>query len=212
MDAAILQPGYCVLDFFLVSDNIQTTFGGKFAPLFGHKACVVGGEFDGKFDHLRRRCHLEIDLGRRALPQSAHIALLKMPPVLSQMKCDSIRTGLFGHQRSGDGIGNIDAAGLTHRRDMINVDAEANHVFNQAAWCLGVGKIFPQRRKDAEFGTGRDQPRKPRTTQKYKKNMDSNFMCFVPFVVSYRSPAFAYFAFSAVNSRSESLYFVTLVP
>ncbi len=60
-----------------------------------------------------------------------------MATVLAQVRSDAVRAGVFANPRRLDGIGFAESAStiarLAQRRDVINIDAEFEHISEAAA-------------------------------------------------------------------------------
>ena len=77
--------------------------------------------------HLRRNRTFQIHARAQLRPQSKHIRVLNMAPVLTQMQRNEISTCILGKQGRFDWIGINRVTLLSQRCDVINIDAKINH-------------------------------------------------------------------------------------
>src|SRR5688572_23149210 len=80
--------------------------------------------FDREIEHRLGDGHLEIDARLCGAQEHLDVARLNVAPILAEMHGDAIGARLLGEQRSRHGIRVGRAARLSHRRDVIDVDAE----------------------------------------------------------------------------------------
>ena len=109
-------------------DHVESALSGQLLALLGHEAGVIGPGIFRIGHHRRGHGHFEIELGLYPGAQKLDIAFLNMAPVLAQMDGDAFRAGPFGQKRGFHGVGNINAACLPQSGDVIDVDAETNHL------------------------------------------------------------------------------------
>ncbi len=83
-------------------------------------------------EHLVGRRHFEVERDRQLLGQPRDIVVGDMAPILAQMRGDAVCARLGGEQRRAHRIGIARATRVAHRRDVIDVDAEAQRAAHTA--------------------------------------------------------------------------------
>ena len=68
-----------------------------------------------------------LEHARDRLAQDAQVAVLDVPPVLAQVYGDAVGARELAQRGRHDGVGVARAALLAQRRDVVDVDVEANH-------------------------------------------------------------------------------------
>ena len=96
-------------------------------PAFRHQHRHLGLDSAGDPDHLIGRRHFQIQLDVRQLAQMAHIGVLDMAPVLTQMYGNSIRTAQVGFHRRPNRIGFVGLSRLADCGDVVDIYAEFDH-------------------------------------------------------------------------------------
>ena len=110
---------------FVLARGVEPALGRALLALLGDDAGGVGlvGERDG--EHFLGRGHLEVqrqvDLGH----QPVDVAVGDMAAVLAEVRGDAVGAGLGGEDRGADRIGKVAAARVPDRRDMVDIDPEA---------------------------------------------------------------------------------------
>ena len=72
--------------------------------------------------------HLQVEPVRHQLPQQAHVALLDVAAVLAQVNGDAVGAAQEGQHRGRHRVGFVRPPRLPQRRDVVDVDAEPDHV------------------------------------------------------------------------------------
>ena len=88
----------------------------------------------GDLNDVIGESHFEVELGGDPFTEFKYIAILDMPPILSQMRRDPHRAGFFGNQRGSHRIGfrvwalrGFAVAGLPQGGDMVDVNSKTRH-------------------------------------------------------------------------------------
>ena len=79
----------------------------------------------GEGDHLVGGGHFEVERLRQFARQPRHVGVADMAPVLAQVSGDAVGAGGDGEKRGADRVGQGTAAGIPHRRDMVDVHTQA---------------------------------------------------------------------------------------
>ncbi len=79
-------------------DDVETSFGGDFLSLFRDQGHLIRSHATGDFDDLFGRSQFQVQLDIDRPPQDFQIAILNMPPIFTQVNCDTIRTAEFGQR------------------------------------------------------------------------------------------------------------------
>ena len=94
-------------------------------------------------EHVRGRCHLEIQRLADFGLEARHIVVADVTAVLAQMRCDAVGAGSDGDERGTHRIRPRPAPRITQGCDMVDVNSEAQ-------WkCGHVALIAPIRRARA---------------------------------------------------------------
>ncbi len=123
-DAGVAQPGHHRLQMIVLAGRIEATLGGPLLALLGHDAGGVWAVLERNGDHLGRRRHLEIERDFELAHQSLDVRIDDMAAILAQMRGDAVGAGLGGDRRGTQRIGQLAAARVTHRGDVIDVHSE----------------------------------------------------------------------------------------
>ena len=109
----------------MLAGGVEAALGGPLLALLGDDAGGVRavGERDG--EHLLGRRHFEVERDFERGHQPVDILVGDVAPVLAQMRGDAVGAGLRGGEGGADRIGMRAAARVPDRRDMVDVDAEA---------------------------------------------------------------------------------------
>ena len=91
--------------------------------------------------HLRRHRHFEIERRERGGGQPRDVLVADVAPVLAQMRGDVVGAGLDGELRRAQRIGIAPAPRIPQRRDVIDVDAEADRR-RRSCPCAPVFAVF----------------------------------------------------------------------
>src|SRR6185437_7136261 len=92
---------------------------------FRNERHLVRSEAKRDADHLVGARHLEVEHGRDRRRQPLDVAILNVSAILSQVRCDTIRTALLAHQRALHRVGARAAPRLADGRDVVDVDVQA---------------------------------------------------------------------------------------
>jgi hypothetical protein len=85
------------------------------------------------FEHLLGRRHFEVERDGKPFDQLEDIIVAYMSPVFAQMGGDTIGAGGGGGEGGAHRIGVIATAGVTDRRDMVDIDPQAERIGHAAA-------------------------------------------------------------------------------
>ena len=105
--------------------GVEPALGRALLALFGDDARGVRAVAQRDRDHLVGRRHLQVQrqVGRRL--DACQIVVADMAPVLAQMRGDAVAADRRDDLGRAHRIGMLAAARVTDRRDMVDVDAEA---------------------------------------------------------------------------------------
>ena len=109
-----------------LAGDIEPAFGRALGPPLGNEAGGVRANLAGDLHHLRRRRHFEIERLVDAGLQPHDVVVDDVAAILAQMRGDAVGAGRDRDLRRLDRIGMPPAARVTHGRDVIDVDAEAD--------------------------------------------------------------------------------------
>ena len=107
-----------------VRGHIQPALGRQFLALLRHQAAVVGPDIERDGEHLARRRHLQVQVGRDLFARGMDIGVLNMAAVFAQVHRHTVGAGAFDGLDGAAKIGVRRAPRLAQRRHMVNVDAE----------------------------------------------------------------------------------------
>src|SRR4029453_9536901 len=82
-----------------LSATNQAPFGRYLPTILGDETDIIGQDVERKFNDLWRIAHFQVKLGGDSLLHTADIPLLNVTPINTQMRRDTVRTGLFRRQR-----------------------------------------------------------------------------------------------------------------
>lgn len=122
-----LQPRDCVANTTLLSRDIEPPFGRHLLTPFRHEHRELRLQSDRDPNHFIRRGHLEVQLGPHDRSEPRQIGVLDMSTIFAQVHRDAIRTTRFSLDCRLDRIGLVRTAGLSHRRNMVDVHAKFRH-------------------------------------------------------------------------------------
>ena len=128
-NAAVLESGNFWFQVPRVACDIQTPFGRAFFTFLGDKSDRVGHHLLRDADHLLSRGHLKIERDLDGLFQRMDITVLDVTAILAQVTRDIVRAAKLAKDSGLDRVRIRLAASLTDRRDVIDVDAQADHFF-----------------------------------------------------------------------------------
>jgi hypothetical protein len=106
--------------------GIESALGRALLTTLGNDAASMRPKLAGDADHFRRRRHFEIERLGEALFQPLHIVIDNVAAILAQMRGDAVGAGGNGKLGGLDRIGMPSAARISHGRDMVDIDAEAD--------------------------------------------------------------------------------------
>ena len=78
----------------------------------------------GDGEHLVGARHLEIEDSRNRGCELLDVGVLNVPPILAQVRRDSVGAGLFAQHRRRDWIRFVSTPGLPYRGHVIDVDVQ----------------------------------------------------------------------------------------
>ena len=88
----------------------------------------------GETEHEIGNAHLEVHPRLQHVSQYAHIAVLDVPTVFTQVHGNAVSTGFLGVQRGLDRVRVARTASLTQGGDVVDVHAEQNTIGLSHAW------------------------------------------------------------------------------
>lgn len=114
-----------------IGGEIDAAFGGDFLPSFGDESGLIRDALDGQIDDVFGDAQFQIELALHGLAEPAHIAIANMAAIFAQVDRNSVGTTEFGFDGGPYGIGFVATPGLAEGGDVVDVDAEFDH--------LGIG-------------------------------------------------------------------------
>ena len=105
----------------------QPALGRPLLALLGHQRAEVGLHLARDAQHLVGRRHLQVQHAAHGLAQHPHVAVLDVAAVLAQVDGDAVGARQLAQRRRRDRIGIARPALLAQRRDVVDVDVEADH-------------------------------------------------------------------------------------
>ena len=95
---------------------------------FGDEGDLIRHAFNGEIDDVFGDAQFQIELALYALAEEADIAIVDMAAVFAEVDGDAIRAAEFGFDGGPDGVGFVAAPRLAEGRDVVDVDAEFDHL------------------------------------------------------------------------------------
>ncbi len=126
-EAGVDQLGDNVLEAFALAVHVEAAFGGDFLTALGNEHHQLRLDVAGDLDHFIGRGHFEIEFDVGELDEAAHIIVLDVPTVFTQMHSDAVGPTEVGFDGGPDGVGLVGSPGLADGGDVVDVDAELDH-------------------------------------------------------------------------------------
>ena len=117
-----LDEGHQVI---VLARRVEPALGGPLLALLGDEAGGVGPVAKRDLEHLLGRRHLEVEGDGQPGHQLGNVLVADVAAVFAKMGGDPVGAGLGGEQGGPDRIGKIAAARVPDRRDMVDIDSEA---------------------------------------------------------------------------------------
>ena len=114
-----------ISEMVVLAGGVEAALGGPLLALFGDDAGGVRAVGERDRQHLLGRRHLQVERDFEPRHQRVDILVGDVAPVLAQMGGDAVGAGLGGGEGGADRIGMSAAARVPDRRDMVDIDAEA---------------------------------------------------------------------------------------
>src|SRR5579871_2530384 len=91
---AVLTQGACSLrQPGNLARNVQTSLGRNLLALLRNETTIRGTYLTGNADHFIRHGHFQVHMRLQKTLEHAHIVVLNVPPILTQMKRDAVSPG-----------------------------------------------------------------------------------------------------------------------
>ena len=113
------------LQVIVLAEGVEPALGGHLLAPLGDDAGGVRAMLQRERDHLLGRRHLHVERQRDRADQMGDVLVDDVPPVLAQMRGDAVGARLLRDQGGADRVRIGAAARVPDRRDMVDVDAEA---------------------------------------------------------------------------------------
>ncbi len=113
-------------------DDVEAAFGRALLALLRHEAGRMRLQPLRQRDHFFGRAHLEIERPGQFGSKALHVGIADMAPVLAQMGGDAVGAGGDGEMGGPDRIGQGAAARVSHRGDMVDIDAKTQPIGHDA--------------------------------------------------------------------------------
>ena len=113
---------------FDLSGDVEPAFGCDFLPVFGDEADGVGFDVECDVDDFVCDAHFEVEADLEDLPEQLDVAVLDVASVLPEVDGDLVGAGHFADFCGGDDVGREPFSCLAQRSDVVDVDAEFDHV------------------------------------------------------------------------------------
>ncbi len=128
LDTGVFQGGDRILDAVLMGDQIQPPFRGYLFSFFRNQGHRIGHDVQRDAQHFTGGGHFQNESGLDDLPEQAHVPVLDMTAVFSQVHHNGVcARGLRSHGRS-DGIRIVDPPGLAQGGHMVYIYSQFCHV------------------------------------------------------------------------------------
>ena len=124
-DARIGQARYNRGQLVVQSGSVEPAFGGAFLAPLGHDARGVRFVPQCNFQHFLGRRHFKVERQAGRSLDAGKVAVADMPPVFTQVRSDAVSANMRDNLCCAHRIGMIPAARVPDRRDMVDIDAEA---------------------------------------------------------------------------------------
>jgi hypothetical protein len=126
----------------VLARRIEPSLGRSLLATLGDDAGGMGPMPQRDLEHLLGRRPLEVQRKIDFRHQPVDVAVGDVPPILAQMRRDSVRAGLGGHDGRANRIGMIAAARVPDGRDLIDVHPKSKAPRHAAARLPGfIGGI-----------------------------------------------------------------------
>jgi hypothetical protein len=110
-----------------LSRSVKTAFGGQLLATLWHQHGRGGLDLYRKRNHFLGGRHFKMKPRGNMVLQRAHIGVLNMSAILTQMNRDSISAAKFGLCGGKQRTWLHSLAGLAQRANMININAQERH-------------------------------------------------------------------------------------
>jgi hypothetical protein len=124
-DAGLAQFIDIISQVVVLAGGVEPAFGGPLLALLGNQARGVGTVAQRDFEHLLGRRHFEVERDFEPRHERVDIGVGDVAPILAQMGGDAVGAGRRRGQRGADRIGMQASPRVPDRRDMVDIDAEA---------------------------------------------------------------------------------------
>jgi len=124
--AASAQLGHRPRDGRPVRWHVEAAFRGELTFALGDQRDLVRSDAQRDARHLRRWCHLDVELRRHDLAQQLDVTVVDVPTIAPQMHGNAVGARQLAHERSRDRLRLARAPGLTNGGDVVDVDSEAH--------------------------------------------------------------------------------------
>ena len=112
-------------ELIVLAGGVEAALGGALLALLGDDAGGVRAVGERDAEHLLGRRHFEVQRDFELRHQRVDIGVGDVAPVLAQMGGDAVGARLGRGEGGADRIGMRAAARVPDRRDMVDIDAEA---------------------------------------------------------------------------------------
>ena len=109
----------------VLAGGVEPALGGPLLALLGDDAGGVRAVAKRDLEHLLGRRHFEVERDGEPRHQRVDILVADVAAVLAQMGGDAVGAGLGRGERGAHRIGMVAAARVPDRRDMVDIDPEA---------------------------------------------------------------------------------------
>jgi hypothetical protein len=125
-NAGIAKLGDDGAEQIMLTGDFEATFGGAFGALLGHQATGMWPRLERNRQHFGRRRHLHVERYGQICRQPFDILVGDVTAVLAQMRRDVVGACFDRNQCRAQRIGMVPSPRIAQRRDVIDVDAEAD--------------------------------------------------------------------------------------
>jgi len=116
-----------------VRGDVQAPFGRHFRSVLGNERHLVRSHIAGNSANIVLAGHFQVQLHRDRFTENPQVAVLNMAAIFAEMQRYAVGPAELGERGGPNRVGFVGAAGLSNRRDMVDIDAEMCHGLLAAA-------------------------------------------------------------------------------
>ena len=137
-DVRLAEPVYVRTQVFELPCHVEPALGRALLPFLRDDAGRMGLMPERDRKHLLGRRHFQVQWQIDLRHQPVDIFVGDVPPILAEVRRDSIGAGLSRQCRRTHGVGMVAAARVPNGRDVVDIDAETERFAHAAARLPGL--------------------------------------------------------------------------